>query len=129
MNEMIVFAHIKVLFSGWPLFICSINNAPIRRTTDSTFGKIRITRSLRLISSLSLSMLLIVPSLFRYFKGKFMTAMTSSKPNSMTAMAFETLFSNSLIIRYTGKLYFLMLFILIFENIIETREKSGMVTD
>ena len=67
---------------------CSAGKAPIRRKADSSFGKMRMTRSRRRISSLSRSYILVVRSLRRYFSGRAMTAMASSNPSSIQATAF-----------------------------------------
>ena len=80
----------------FPVLHCSWNSerrAPMRRMAESSFGKIRITRSRRRISSLSRSWELVLRSRTRYFLGKVKMFNVSSNPSSRHSMALGAFFS------------------------------------
>ena len=77
---------------------CSLNSAsraPIKRNADSSLGKIRTTRSQRLISSLSRSCMFVVRNVLGYLSGGTIIVIASSKASSRQLTALGTLPSKS----------------------------------
>lgn len=70
---------------------CSARSAPIKRSADASFGKMRITHSRRRTSSFNRSCMLVVRNRSRYFSGSASTASASSRPASNHSIALVAL--------------------------------------